>query len=88
MEELQYAKANKGGQLYNRDPIVPPLGSGTKEKPILVPSGLAVRAVGFEDPETHALYWFNIKRGPLHYIKNLDMYFKMDELEHNAEGGH
>ena len=64
--------------MYNRDPIVPPAGAGTLENPILVPSGLEERAVGFIDPETHAVYWFNLARGPVHYIPQLDKYFKME----------
>ena len=35
-------------------------------------------AVGFEDPETHAIYWFNLGKGPVHYIPQLQKYFKMD----------
>eukprot|EP00953_Heterococcus_sp_UTEX-ZZ885_P033940 17621-Heterococcus_DN1.PRE.6 len=68
-----------GGLQYSRDSIDPPAGSGTKDKPIEVPSRLEERAVGFEDPESHAIYWFNLRAGKLHYVTALDKYFKLVE---------
>ena len=88
-EELDFAKDDKREKLYNREPIVASAGSGTKENPIMVPSGLDERTVGFEDPETHAIMWFNIQRGgKLHYIKHLGKYFQMEELEPNPPDPH
>lgn len=63
--------------VFNREPVHPPKGAGTKEKPIEVPSEFSQRAVGYEDPETHAIYWFNLKRGNLAYVTEIDMYFKL-----------
>lgn len=62
---------------FNRDPIFPPKGSGTKAVPIEVPSHYNERVVGFEHPETHAVYWFNMKAGKLHYVREIGMYFKL-----------
>lgn len=62
---------------FNREPVHPPKGAGTKGKPIEVPSEFSQRAVGYEDPETHAVYWFNLKRGNLAYVAEIDMYFKL-----------
>ena len=42
-----------------------------------VPSGLNERVVGYECPEAHQLMWFNLTKGPLHYIPSLDKYFKL-----------
>ena len=42
-----------------------------------VPSGLDSRTVGYEDPATHQLVWFNLAKGPLHYIPDIGLYFKM-----------
>ena len=42
-----------------------------------VPSGLAERTVGYEDPSTHQLVWFNLAKGPLHYIPDIGLYFKL-----------
>ena len=75
-EELE--AESRGVILYNRDPITPPAGQGSYENPIMVPSGLNERAVGFEDPQTHAIYWFNLNKGPVHYVKQLNKYFKME----------
>ncbi|GMI39668.1 hypothetical protein TrCOL_g10463 [Triparma columacea] len=77
-EELEAEKS--GVILYNRDPVIPPAGQGSYDNPIMVQSGLQERAVGFEDPGTHAIYWFNLNKGPVHYVKQLDMYFKMDPV--------
>lgn len=67
----------KGEVTFNRDPIVPPADQGTKENPILVPSALDERVVGYECPEVHQLYWFNLAKGPVHYIPDLGLYFKL-----------
>jgi hypothetical protein len=42
-----------------------------------VPSGADSRTVGYECPEVHQLYWFNLDKGPLHYIPSIDKYFKL-----------
>eukprot|EP01041_Mallomonas_annulata_P004762 gene4762-9473_t len=65
---------------FNRDPIVPPNNAGTKENPILVPSGNHSRVVGYEDPVTHAVVWFNMNAGKLHYVPDIGLYFKIKEL--------
>lgn len=65
--ELEWEK--KGVDLYNRDPIMPPSDQGTYENPVLVPSGDGARTVGFVDPATHAIYWFNLAKGKVHFIK-------------------
>ena len=70
----------KGDIGFNRDPIVPAADQGTKSNPILVPSGAHLRTVGYEDPLTHQLVWFNLKAGPIHYIPDLDLYFKLDPV--------
>jgi hypothetical protein len=70
----------KGDVGFNRDPIVPAADQGTKSNPILVPSGAHLRTVGYEDPLTHQLVWFNLKAGPIHYIPDLDLYFKLDPI--------
>lgn len=63
---------------YNELGLVPPEGSGTFDSPILIPSRYDSRAVGYEDPETHAMYWFNIQNdNNTYYIKDLGLFFKM-----------
>ena len=88
-EELDYAAEHAGGSLYNRNSVMPPAGAGKDpSNPVLVPSGADVRPVGFEDPQTHAIYWFNLRKGPVHYVKQLGLYFKMQELGGGGGGHH
>mmetsp|Transcript_17613 Transcript_17613/g.45966 ORF Transcript_17613/g.45966 Transcript_17613/m.45966 type:complete len:131 (-) Transcript_17613:410-802(-) len=70
-EELQ------GVSTFSRDPIMPPIGAGSKTNPIEVPSGYSERVVGYECPEVHQLMWFTMTKGPLHYIPSIDKYFKL-----------
>jgi hypothetical protein len=42
-----------------------------------VPSGLSARIVGYEDPNTHAIVWFELNKGPLHYVPDIGLYFKL-----------
>lgn len=65
---------------FNRDPIHPPKGSGTKAMPFEVPSEHQERVVGFEHPESHAMYWFPLTAGKLHYVEEIDRYFKLVPL--------
>lgn len=65
---------------FNREPIHPPKGSGTKAMPFEVPSEHKERVVGFEHPESHAMYWFPLAAGKLHYVEEIDRYFKLVPL--------
>ena len=69
-----------GESRFCNDPIVPPNAAGTKENPIIVPSQEHSRPVGFEDPVTGQLQWFNLHDGPLHYIPDIGLYFKLNHL--------
>jgi len=63
---------------YNDLGLVPPEGSGTISSPILIPSRMDTRVVGYEDPSTHTLYWFTIHNDSnSYYIKDLGLFFKM-----------
>lgn len=67
----------KGEVAYNRDPIVPPPDQGTKANPILVPSAYEERVVGYEDPDVGQLVWFTLAKEKLHYVPDIDLYFKL-----------
>jgi len=74
---------------YNELGLVPPEGAGSFASPILIPSRMDARAVGYEDPTTHAMFWFNIQNdNNTYYIKDLGLFFKMlhipDEEGHAA----
>jgi len=77
---LEIDAAAAGVVAFNRDPIIPPQDAGTKENPILVPSGEHSRVVGYEDPTTHSIFWFKMDAGKLHFLPNLGLYFKIKEL--------
>ncbi|KAJ8606100.1 hypothetical protein CTAYLR_010563 [Chrysophaeum taylorii] len=75
---LQELEAEQRGEVaFNRDPIVPPPEQGTKTNPILVPSAFEERVVGYEDPDVGQLVWFTLAKGPIHYVPDIDLYFKL-----------
>jgi hypothetical protein len=77
LEELDDLE-EKNMEGYNDLGLVPPEGTGTYASPILIPSRYDCRAVGYQDPATHALYWFNIHNDDnTYYIKDLGLFFKM-----------
>ena len=73
-------REEREGGGFNREPIHPPKGSGTKAMPFEVPSEHQERIVGFEHPESHAMYWFPLAAGKLHYVEEIDRYFKLVPL--------
>lgn len=85
LDELE--EANVDG--YNDLGLVPPEGTGTFASPILIPSRRECRAVGYVDPTTHAVYWFNIHNDEnTYYIKHLGLFFKMLHIPDDTVGGH
>ena len=80
-EKIQHLAEEQGMVAFNRDPIFATPGSGTKENPIEVPSIYDERAVGYECPDAHQLMWFNMTKGPLHYIPAIDKHFKLVKAE-------
>ena len=74
-EEIDAEAAGDVG--FNNEPIVPASDAGTKENPIVVPSGMGERTVGFEDPVTHQLVWFNLGPNKVHYVPDIGLYFKL-----------
>lgn len=85
LDELE--EANSDG--YNDLGLVPPVGSGTFASPILVPSRRSTRAVGYVDPTSHAVFWFNINNdGNTYYIKDLGLFFKMLHIPDEEAFGH
>jgi len=66
-----------GEDAFCREPIIPPINAGTKENPIQVPSVESMRTVGFEHPLTHQMLWFNLEKGPMHFVPDTGLYFKL-----------
>jgi hypothetical protein len=55
----------------------------------LIPSRMDSRVVGYEDPETHANYWFTIHNDDnSYYIKDLGLFFRMLHIPDDSVGGH
>jgi len=69
------------GMTVRNMPIVPDADQGTRENPIIVPSHYAIRTVGYEDPHSGQMWWFNLRVEQLHYIEEIGLYFKLDRLE-------
>ena len=38
------------------------------------------RHVGYEDPLNHQLIWFKLREGPIHYVPDIGLYFKLKKL--------
>lgn len=77
VEELDELE-EKNMEGYNNLGLVPPEGAGTFASPILIPSRESTRCVGYSDPTTHTMFWFNIQDDSnTYYIKDLGLFFKM-----------
>lgn len=74
---------------YNDLGLVPPEGTGTFSSPILIPSRRGSRVVGYEDPDSHAMFWFTIHNdNSTYYIKDLGLFFKMLHIPDEAAAHH
>lgn len=88
IEELDELE-EKNMQGYNELGLVPPEGAGTFKSPILIPSRMDNRVVGYSDPATHTLYWFTIHNdGNTYYIKDLGLFFRMLNIPDEDASGH
>eukprot|EP00578_Thalassiosira_sp_NH16_P016124 CAMPEP_0181121328 /NCGR_PEP_ID=MMETSP1071-20121207/24678_1 /TAXON_ID=35127 /ORGANISM="Thalassiosira sp., Strain NH16" /LENGTH=141 /DNA_ID=CAMNT_0023206137 /DNA_START=160 /DNA_END=585 /DNA_ORIENTATION=+ len=77
VEELDELE-EKNMEGYNNLGLVPPEGAGSFSSPILIPSRMDSRVVGYNDPTTHALFWFTLHNDDnAYYIKDLGLFFKM-----------
>lgn len=64
--------------------LIPPEKTGTYKSPILIPSVMDSRVVGYQDPSTHAMNWFTIHNdNNTYYIKDLGLFFKMVHIKDN-----
>ena len=78
---------------FNDAGLVPPANAGTFAKPILIPSRMENRVVGYTDPVSHATTWFTIENNDAHYyIKDLGLFFKFlyieDEPDSDSASSH
>jgi hypothetical protein len=64
--------------------LIPPEKTGTYKSPILIPSVMNSRVVGYQDPITHSMNWFTIHNdNNTYYIKDLGLFFKMAHIKDN-----
>mmetsp|Transcript_9960 Transcript_9960/g.17041 ORF Transcript_9960/g.17041 Transcript_9960/m.17041 type:complete len:171 (+) Transcript_9960:129-641(+) len=85
LDELE----EKNMEGYNNLGLVPPEGAGTYASPILIPSRMDNRVVGYNDPTTHALFWFTIQNdNNTYYIKDLGLFFKMLHIPDEEAAAH
>ena len=88
IEELDELEA-RNSEGYNDLGLVPPEGTGTFASPILIPSRRGSRVVGYEDPDSHAMFWFTIHNdNNTYYIKDLGLFFKMLHIPDEVHGHH
>ena len=74
---------------YNDLGLVPPEGTGTFSSPILIPSRRGSRVVGYQDPDSDAMFWFTIHDDKItYYIKDLGLFFKMLPIPDEAAAHH
>ena len=88
IEELDELE-EKNMEGYNNLGLVPPEGAGTFKSPILIPSRMDSRVVGYSDPATHAMFWFTIQNDEnTYYIKDLGLFFKMLHIPDEDAAAH
>mmetsp|Transcript_8363 Transcript_8363/g.11563 ORF Transcript_8363/g.11563 Transcript_8363/m.11563 type:complete len:125 (+) Transcript_8363:21-395(+) len=69
------------GVVFQETSIVPHGDAGTFAAPILVPSQHESRFVGYEDPDSHMVRWFELSAGHPHYIPDIGLYFQLQYVE-------
>ncbi|KAL3658946.1 hypothetical protein V7S43_016084 [Phytophthora oleae] len=83
-EELEAAEI--GVEKFNRDPLESEESQGnTKDDPILVPSFNDVRTVGVSHNDASYVYWFNMVKGKVHYLPQIEKYFMLYNPEELAK---
>lgn len=77
-EGEEIADADQNTVTFNRDPLATTETDGnSKENPILVPSAENERAVGISHNDSSYLMWFNLQKGNVHYVPDVEKYFKL-----------
>ncbi|RLN14941.1 hypothetical protein BBJ28_00000903 [Nothophytophthora sp. Chile5] len=83
-DELEDAKL--GVTHFNRDPLESEETQGnSKDDPILVPSFHSSRTVGVSHNDASYLYWFNLEKGKVHYLPQIEKYFMLYNPEELAK---
>ena len=85
-ERQELEAAEIGVIQFNRDPLESDETQGnSKDDPILVPSFNEVRTVGVSHNDASYLYWFNLVKGKVHYLPQIEKYFMLYNPEELAQ---
>ena len=85
-ERQELEAATMGVTQFNRDPLESDEAQGnSKDDPILVPSFYDVRTVGVSHNDASYLYWFNMVKGKVHYLPQIEKYFLLYNPEELAQ---
>ncbi|CAH0489653.1 unnamed protein product [Peronospora farinosa] len=85
-ERQELEAAEIGVAQFNRDPLESDETQGnSKDDPILVPSFNDVRTVGVSHNDASYLYWFNLVKGKVHYLPQIEKYFMLYNPEELAQ---
>ncbi|CEG45703.1 cytochrome c oxidase subunit mitochondrial-like [Plasmopara halstedii] len=83
-QELEAAKI--GVVQFNRDPLESDESQGnSKDDPIFVPSFNNIRTVGVSHNDASYVYWFNMEKGKVHYLPEIEKYFMLYNPEELAK---
>jgi hypothetical protein len=75
-QRLELNNEKEGMVTFNRDPIDSDETQGnSKDDPILVPSFSDSRAVGVSHNDSSYVFWFNMTKGKVHYLPQIEKYF-------------
>lgn len=85
-ERQELEAAEIGVAQFNRDPLESDEAQGnSKDDPILVPSFNHVRTVGVSHNDASYLYYFNLVKGKVHYLPQIEKYFMLYNPEELAK---
>ncbi|TDH71554.1 hypothetical protein CCR75_002194 [Bremia lactucae] len=85
-ERQELEAAEIGVAQFNRDPLESDDTQGnSKDDPILVPSFNNVRTVGVSHNDASYVYWFNMEKGKVHYLPEIEKYFMLYNPEELAK---
>lgn len=85
-ERQELEAAEVGVTQFNRDPLESDETQGnSKDDPIFVPSFNNVRTVGVSHNDASYVYWFNMEKGKVHYLPEIEKYFMLYNPEELAK---
>lgn len=85
-ERAEVLDAALGRSHFSRDPLETDETQGnSKEDPIFVPSFEHKRTVGVAHNDASYIFWFNLEKGKVHYLPQVEKYFMLYNPEELAQ---